>query len=164
MEDIRRKNCYQPVIQNNDFFCVYFLWKEHLFFTEMSSILNLSGLNYGAGNPLRREILTLKRDIAELQSTISSMAAVTTVAGLPGPPGPPGQDGAPGPAGRDGLPGPAGRDGLPGPAGRDGAPGPAGPAGPMTYIALPAGTPLPEATPAPPAPPAPAPPSQAPGV
>lgn len=153
-EDIRRNSYYQLVIQNNDCFCVYFLLKEHLFFTEMSSILNLSGLNYGAGNPLRREILTLKRDLAELQSTISSMAAVTAVSGLPGPPGPPGQDGAPGPAGRDGAPGPAGRDGLPGPA------GPAGPAGPMTYIALPAGTPLPEATPAP----APVAPVAAPGV
>ena len=84
----------------------------------MSSVLNLSGLNFQRSNPLRREILALQADIVELKKMVLEMKAgggsqATPVQGPPGPPGPPG------------------------PAGQTGPPGPAGPQGQMTYVALP---------------------------
>lgn len=120
----------------------------------MSSVLNLSGLNYQRSNPLRREILALQADIVELkkivvqlaQGGVGASAVPVTVVGPPGPAGPPGP---PGPAGADGQMGPPGPPGMPGKAGTpgqagsngsdgaDGAPGakgaqgPPGPAGPM---------------------------------
>jgi hypothetical protein len=94
----------------------------------MSSVLNLSGLNFQNGNPVRREIQQMRRDYEQLKKdfdelkaqiasgSISSGAPASTVAGPPGPPGPPG---------------PAG------PAGPAGPVGPVGPAGPLAYIAMP---------------------------
>jgi hypothetical protein len=99
----------------------------------MSSVLNLSGLNYQAGNPVRREIQLLRANLDQLRKdfdemkaqvasgTLSTGAAAVSV--VPGPPGPPG------PAG------PAG------PAGPVGPVGPVGPAGPLAYIAMPAAAP-----------------------
>jgi hypothetical protein len=92
----------------------------------MSSVLNLSGLNYQRSNPLRREILALQADIVELKKIVVQLAqggvgaSVTPVVGPPGPAGPPGP---PGPAGADGQVGPPGPPGMPGQAG---APGQAG--------------------------------------
>jgi len=90
----------------------------------MSSVLNLSGLNFQRSNPLRREILALQADIVELKKMVLELKAgggsqATPVQGPPGPPGPPGPAGATGPAGQTGPPGPA------------------GPQGQMTYVALP---------------------------
>ena len=95
----------------------------------MSSVLTLGGLNFqNGGNPVGRELRTLRRDVDELKKLVvvlrDSIAQGTggpSVAGVAGPPGPPG------PAG------PAGAPGVPGPV------GPAGPPGPLSYIALPAG-------------------------
>ena len=114
----------------------------------MTSVLSMSGLNYQGGNPLRNMIEGLRRDIDALKKVTEEQAA--TIAALSsgsasvvaGPPGPAGPEG---PAGRDGREGPAGPQGPAGAAGADGAAGPQGPAGPMTYIALPAGTPVPTA-------------------
>uniref|UniRef100_A0A6C0L5Q1 Collagen triple helix containing protein n=1 Tax=viral metagenome TaxID=1070528 RepID=A0A6C0L5Q1_9ZZZZ len=125
----------------------------------MTSVLSMSGLNYQGGNPLRNMIEGLRRDIDALKKVTEEQAATiaalssssgpaSVVAGPPGPEGPAGRDGREGPAGRDGREGPAGAAGPQGPAGAagaDGAAGPQGPAGPMTYIALPAGTPIPTA-------------------
>jgi hypothetical protein len=134
-----------------------FVWsiKEDALCPErMSSVLNLSGLNFQRSNPLRREILALQADIVELKKIVVQLAqggvgAATPVvgppgpAGPPGPPGPPGADGQMGPAGPAGQPGQAGKAGAPGQPGcngSDGAPGadgaagiqgPAGPAGPV---------------------------------
>ena len=96
----------------------------------MSSVLNLSGLNFQAGNPVRREIQQMRRELDEMKKLVASgalsaNAPASTVAGPAGPPGPPG------PAGPAGAAGPAG------PA------GPVGPAGPLAYIAMPG--PLPAA-------------------
>lgn len=128
--------------------------------SRMTSVLSMSGLNYQGGNPLRNMIEGLRRDIDALKkvteeqaATIAALSAsgpasATVVAGPPGPAGPEGpagRDGREGPAGRDGREGPAGPAGPQGSAGADGAAGPQGPAGPMTYIALPAGTPVPSA-------------------
>lgn len=86
----------------------------------MSSVLNLSGLNFQRGNPLGREIRALQTEMAELKKELailkaggisSASAAAPTV--IQGPPGPAGPQGPPGPM------------------------GPTGPAGPMTYIAMP---------------------------
>ncbi len=117
----------------------------------MSSVLNLSGLNYQRSNPLRREILALQADIVELKKIVVSLAqggvgaAATPVVGPPGPAGPPGppgpegqmgppgpsgQPGAPGAPGQPGMPGQPGAPGAPGANGADGAPGAPGPAGP----------------------------------
>ena len=115
-------------------------FRIHMYY-QMSSVLNLSGLNYQAGNPVRREIQLMRRDFDLLKKnfdelkaqvasgTLSTGTPASTVAGPPGPPGPPG------PAG------PAG------PAGPVGPVGPVGPAGPLAYIAMP--SPPPAAAPAP---------------
>ena len=91
----------------------------------MSSVLNNSGLNYQASNPLRREIQALRSDVVELQKQVAALklekGAASTLAGPTGPPGPPGPPGLPGSAGTDGIVGPT---------------GPVGPAGPLTYIAM----------------------------
>ena len=97
----------------------------------MSSVLNGGGLNFQGGNPLRREIITLRNDINALQAAVRTLMAgggpsVAGVAGPPGPTGPPGNDGAPGVAG------PAGPAGVAGPV------GPVGPPGPLSYIMAPA--------------------------
>ena len=63
----------------------------------MSSVLNLSGLNYQRSNPLRREflaiqaeLLSLKKMIVELQMNGGGRAdPVVGPAGPAGPPGPP---------------------------------------------------------------------------
>ena len=120
----------------------------------MSSVLSMSGLNYQGANPLRGMIEGLRRDVDALKkvtdeqaATISALTSATggfgSSAGVAGPPGPAGADGRDGPAGRDGREGPQGPAGVAGPQGANGA---QGAAGPMTYIALPAGTPLPTAT------------------
>ena len=129
-----------------------FVWsiKEDALCPErMSSVLNLSGLNYQRSNPLRREILALQADIVELKKIVVQLAqggvgvAATPVVGPPGPAGPmgpagpPGADGQMGPAGPAGMPGAPGKAGAPGQPGcngsdgADGAPGVQGPAGPM---------------------------------
>ncbi len=88
----------------------------------MSSILNLSGLNYQRGNPLGREVRNLQADVAELKKQLIALkengvgSQPQVVQGPPGPAGPPGPQGPAGPAG---------------PA------GPQGPAGQMAYVALP---------------------------
>ncbi len=81
----------------------------------MSSVLNLSGLNYQRGNPLGREIRALKTEVEELKKQLaqlraSGFASSATPQVIQGPPGPQG------------------------PAGPT---GPTGPAGPMAYIAMP---------------------------
>lgn len=117
----------------------------------MSSVLNLSGLNYQRSNPLRREILALQADIVELKKIVVQLAqggvgaSVTPVVGPPGPAGPAGPmgpagaDGQIGPPGPAGMPGRAGQpganglngaDGAQGPQGFPGPPGPVGPTGP----------------------------------
>ena len=88
----------------------------------MSSVLNGGGLNFQGGNPLRREIITLRNDITALQAAVK-----TLVAG--------GGSSAPGAVGPAGPPGPAGPAGPVGPVGPV---GPAGPPGPLSYIAMPA--------------------------
>jgi hypothetical protein len=102
--------------------------------SEMTSVLNLSGLNYQGGNPLGREIRALKTEVEKLKSEIAALKANggggAGVAGVAGPPGPPGPAG---PAG------PKGDKGDKGDAGAAGPKGDTGPAGPMTYIAMPAG-------------------------
>jgi hypothetical protein len=129
----------------------------------MSSTLNQSGLNFQNGNPLGRKVRALEADVETLKGLVaelklqlqgmsysaSSSSAVSGPAGPPGPPGPAGPPGPQGPAGAQGPAGPSGVDGAQGPAGpagvdgAQGPAGPAGPAGPMTYIAIPPGTPLP---------------------
>jgi hypothetical protein len=134
-----------------------FVWsiKEDALCPErMSSVLNLSGLNFQRSNPLRREILALQADIVELkkivvqlaQGGVAGGATATPVMGPPGPAGPPGppgpegpagpagpsgQPGAPGAPGQPGMPGQPGAPGAPGANGADGAPGAPGPAGPV---------------------------------
>jgi len=97
----------------------------------MSSVLNGGGLNFQGGNPLRREIITLRNDINALQAAVRTLMAGggPSVAGVAGPPGP---TGPPGPSGTDGVAGPAGVAGPPGPV------GPIGPPGPLSYIMAPA--------------------------
>ena len=75
---------------------------------------------------MQNEIAALRKELNLLKAGGLPLAApATLVAGPPGPPGPAGPQGPQGPSG---------------------AAGPTGPAGPMTYIALPANTPLPPAT------------------
>ena len=97
----------------------------------MSSVLNGGGLNFQGGNPLRREIITLRNDISALQAAVRTLMAGggPSVAGVAGPPGP---TGPPGPSGNDGAAGPAGPAGVAGPV------GPVGPPGPLSYIMAPA--------------------------
>lgn len=76
----------------------------------MTSVLNLSGLNYQNGNPLRREILSLKADIEGLRKEIATLKFFrpvtatlgTPVAGIPGPAGPQGPQGPKGEKGDSG--------------------------------------------------------------
>ena len=100
----------------------------------MSSVLNGGGLNFQGGNPLRREIITLRNDINALQAAVRTLMAGggPSVAGVVGPPGP---TGPAGPSGNDGAPGVAGPAG---PAGVAGPVGPVGPPGPLSYIMAPA--------------------------
>jgi hypothetical protein len=78
------------------------------FAIRMTSVLNLSGLNYQNGNPLRREIQALKNDIEGLRKEIATLkffrpaTAAATGAGVAGPPGPMGPPGPQGPKGDKG--------------------------------------------------------------
>jgi hypothetical protein len=95
---------------------------EDPFHIRMSSVLNLSGLNYQSSNPLRRELTALRNEVNELKKqmaiAISTASTASTTPGTQGPPGPPGPPGTQGP---------------------QGIPGPTGPSGPLAYIAMPAG-------------------------
>jgi hypothetical protein len=85
----------------------------------MSSVLNLSGLNYSRGqNPLGRTIRALEAEVANLKKEVAALKA----GGVGSSAQPTIIQGPPGPAG---------------PAGPQGPTGPAGPAGPMAYIAMP---------------------------
>ena len=99
---------------------------EDLPFSRMSSVLNLSGLNYQGVNPVRREFQILRNEIAELKKQMAIVATQSSVT-----PGAAGAAGAVGPAG------PAGAAGAAGPAGPQGLVGPVGPPGPLAYIAMP---------------------------
>jgi hypothetical protein len=85
----------------------------------MSSVLNLSGLNYSRGqNPLGRKIRDLESEVANLRKELNALKAggfgsSATPQVIQGPPGPAGPVGPAGPI------------------------GPTGPAGPMAYIAMP---------------------------
>jgi hypothetical protein len=76
----------------------------------MTSVLNLSGLNYQNGNPLRREILSIKAEIEGLRKEIATLkffrpitaSPITAVAGPPGPAGPVGPAGPKGDKGDKG--------------------------------------------------------------
>jgi hypothetical protein len=75
----------------------------------MSSVLNLSGLNYQRGNPLGREIRAIKEEISELkkqmQALVSgglSMGTPQVILGPPGPMGPKGEKGEKGDKGDKG--------------------------------------------------------------
>jgi hypothetical protein len=76
----------------------------------MTSVLNLSGLNYQNGNPLRREILSIKAEIEGLRKEIATLkffrpitaSPTTAVAGPPGPAGPVGPVGPKGDKGDKG--------------------------------------------------------------
>jgi hypothetical protein len=68
--------------------------------SRMSSVLNLSGLNYQRGNPLGREIRAIKEEISELKKQIQalvsgglSMGTPQVIQGPPGPMGPKGDKG-----------------------------------------------------------------------
>jgi hypothetical protein len=101
----------------------------------MSSVLNLSGLNYNGRNSLGNKIRAMESEIAEMRKTIAQLKSGVGVASAT-------------PQVIQGPPGPAG------PAGPAGPTGPTGPAGPMAYIAMPpqfaaAATPAPVAAPTP---------------
>jgi hypothetical protein len=71
----------------------------------MTSVLNLSGLNYQNGNPLRREILSIKAEIEGLRKEIATLKffrPMTAGAAVAGPPGPAGPAGPAGPKGDKG--------------------------------------------------------------
>jgi hypothetical protein len=98
----------------------------------MTSVTNMSGLNFQGGNPLGRKVRALEADVDELKKTVAALKAVAGAgAGGSGAPGAMGPPGPAGPAGPAGPPGPAG------PAGPAGPQGPKGDTGPMTYIAMP---------------------------
>jgi hypothetical protein len=63
----------------------------------MSSVLNLSGLNYQRGNPLGREIRNLKEEVAELKKQMAALVSgnlhMSTPQVIQGPPGPKGEKG-----------------------------------------------------------------------
>lgn len=99
----------------------------------MTSVLNLSGLNYQNGNPLRREIVAMKAEIESLRKEIATLKffrPTGVTSSVPGPAGPPG---------------PVGPAGPPGPKGDKGE---KGDPGPMTYIAMPSAA-VPMVAPAP---------------
>jgi hypothetical protein len=98
----------------------------------MTSVLNLSGLNYQSGNPLGRIVRALRLELDEVKRDLLELRMASV--GMTLTPGSSGVPGAPGPAGPPGPPGPAG---APGPAGPAGPAGPKGDTGPMTYVALP---------------------------
>ena len=101
----------------------------------MSSVLNLSGLNYQGVNPVRREFQILRNEIAELKKQMAAIATQSSV--TPGVAGVAGAAGPAGPAGAAGVAGPAGAAGVAGVAGPQGLVGPVGPPGPLAYIAMP---------------------------
>ena len=88
----------------------------------MSSVLNLSGLNFQGGNPLGRTIRTLRFELDALKKKVVEQEAL--LARMPS-----GGVGPAGPAGPAGAVGPAGPAGAVGPAGPAGPTGPVGPAG-----------------------------------
>lgn len=107
----------------------------------MTSVLYSSGLNYQGGNPIGREVRTLKAQVDTLQKELAllklnGIASPTTPAA--GPPGPPG------PKGERGERGERGEKGDTGSTGAKGDKGEKGDAGPLTYIAMP--TPPPSST------------------
>lgn len=91
--------------------------------TEMSSVLNLSGINYQNGNPLGKIVRALRSELDSLKDEVRELRVLAAL----GPSG----------SGSQGPPGPPGAPGAPGPAGPAGPQGPAGPPGAMTYVALP---------------------------
>jgi hypothetical protein len=104
----------------------------------MTSVLNLSGLNYQRGNPLGREVRNLQAEVAELKKQIELIKSVGlgTTQVVQGPPGP---------QGPQGPQGPSGPQGAQGEKGDKGDKGDQGPQGPMTYITMPPGG-FPQAT------------------
>lgn len=104
---------------------------------KMTSMIFSSGLNFQNGNPLGRKVRALetemdalKKELAELKKNGVASNGTTSVP-VVGPPGPAGPAGPAGPKGDRGEKGEKGDKGDP---------------GPMTYIAMPAGAPLPAAT------------------
>ena len=80
----------------------------------MSSVLNLSGLNYGRGNPIGNQLRALQNEVAELKKVVAMLSKNGPAAGatpqvIQGPPGPAGPAGPPGPQGPQGPPGPQGQ-------------------------------------------------------
>jgi hypothetical protein len=99
----------------------------------MTSVLNLSGLNYQNGNPLRREIVAMKAEIESLRKEIATLKffrPTGVTSSIPGPAGPPGPKGDRGEKGEKGDKGDKGEP------------------GPMTYIAMPSAA-VPMVAPAP---------------
>ena len=101
------------------------LTHHSIHFIRMSSVLNLSGLNYQGSNPVGRELRSLRNEMNELKKLVANLGPLNAQSSVAGPPGPPGP------------PGPAGVAGVAGPTGPAGPPGVAGAPGPMTYIAMP---------------------------
>jgi hypothetical protein len=82
--------------------CVHPVFKRRsLVSRTMSSVLNLSGLNFQRSNPLRREILALQADVSELKKTIAGLST-SRAEPVMGPPGPKGDMGPQGPKGEKG--------------------------------------------------------------
>ena len=105
----------------------------------MTSVLNLSGLNYQSGrNPLGIMIRGLRTELDELKATVALLKANASTASGPGTQGPAGPAGPAGADGAAGPTGPAGPAGTQGPAGAQGPAGTQGPPGQMAYIAMPA--------------------------
>jgi hypothetical protein len=89
----------------------------------MSSVLNLSGLNYQRGNPLGREIRAMKEELSELKKQMAALVSGGLNTGTP-----------------QVIQGPAG------PAGPKGDKGDKGDKGEMVYVALPPNVQMPTAT------------------